>query len=140
MTTLYNLPDDLLSIALKYLTPSDLWRLGLVCRKFHGNDPIQNAVQKEFEERDKALILSQQYPSESPFMSVLNPRQRVIAFERCSSFAREMTQEALRHENRDSSCKVPDCKFPDLHCWIPESMDGLRGEKYYSVSIFLSIY
>ena len=132
MPNLLILPDDLFSNnILKYLPAVDLWRLRKVCRRFYGNDSEGSLVQREFKERDEAFLLSQKYTSESPIMSILDHRQRVSSFERCSAFAWEMTRQAQRHEASSVSCRDPGCSYLNLHARVPRIANGLRNGKHY---------
>lgn len=132
MLTLLTLPDDLFTNnILKYLPAADLWRLGNVCRKFHGDGSLSIAIQREFRERDKAFIRSQQYTPKSPIMSIFDYRQRVFSFERCSAFAWEMTRQAQRHGTGDVSCREPGCTYFNLHARVPRIANGLRNGKNY---------
>ena len=131
MTTLLDVPNDLLSHILKHLTITDLWRLGLVCRKFYDKDPEKNAVEGEFKESDDVLRLSTCYmtPPESCIMSVFNVRQRVYLFERTSSFAREMTRLARSHGHDRFRRMESGSKYPDLHSKVSSLWNGLRRRK-----------
>ncbi len=130
MPSLLDLPDELISNdILKYLAVADLWRLGAVCHKF--NDEQDSVVHHEFKSRDEALVASQQYPQNGAMLDVLNSRQRILSFERCSSFAWEMTRQAQRHDSLRVPCTDPDCPYPNLHSRIPILNDGLRNKKNY---------
>ena len=135
MPKLLALPNDILSDYLfKYLPAADLCRLKAVCRAFHGKEPESSAICKELETRDKALILSQKYPRESPIMSLFDRRQQVVvSFDQCSAFAWEMTREAQRHEVPGFSCEDCHCKYCGGITGIPRLSDnGLRDGKHFS--------
>jgi hypothetical protein len=55
-------------------------------------------IGQELKGRDAALTLSQQYPAKSPILSIMDYRERVLSFERCSAFAWEMTHQAVEHK------------------------------------------
>ncbi|GAX20231.1 hypothetical protein FisN_12Hh080 [Fistulifera solaris] len=78
-----------------------------------------NVLQREWEERDVALPQN---------LSISNPRQRIMSFERCRHFAAEMTRQAQRHETSDRISCDP-CHYPDLHGNVPDLENGLRDRK-----------
>ena len=131
MSTLLSLPDDLFSKILKCIPAADLLRFRAVCQRFYAKDLEKNTVVRELRARDDAFILSEQYPPDSPIMFIFDFRQRVLAFERCATFAWEMTREAKWHEQLGHYCEEPGCKHLDLHSHIPELENGLRGGKHY---------
>ncbi|GAX27280.1 hypothetical protein FisN_13Lh152 [Fistulifera solaris] len=128
MLTLLDLPDDLFSESIfTYVPVTDLGRFGTVCRKFHN---MRHLVDEELKARDTALIVSQQYPAESPILSILDYRERVLSFERCSTFAWEMTRQAIEHEACPSHEEETGCQCNPLESF-PKLQDGLRGGKNY---------
>ncbi|GAX27748.1 hypothetical protein FisN_13Hh152 [Fistulifera solaris] len=126
--TLLDLPDDLFSESIfTYVPVTDLGRFGTVCRKFHS---MRHLVDQELKARDTALIVSQQYPAESPILSILDYRERVLWFERCSAFALEMTHQAVEHEACPSHEDETGCQCVPLNSF-PRLKDGLRDGKNY---------
>jgi hypothetical protein len=130
MSKLLSLPDDQIYSIFQYLRAADLWRLGAVCRTFHGKDLDENAVYKKFKARDDFLLLSQQYPRESPVLSLFDCRQRVLSFERCSEFAQAMSLHVKKTEEWGYSCSHY-CRCAELHGKVPKLANGLRDSNCY---------